>query len=121
VSRQAATLTHVSNLYGNVLAPEVAATIDRLIGGGEEQAGGQVFFCNSGAEANECAIKVARRWAGRGRYVVVSTENSFHGRTLAALAATGQAAKHTGFEPMPAGFPPSPSTTSRPWPRPWRR
>ena len=105
VSRQAATLTHVSNLYGNVLAPEVAATIDRLIGGGEEQAGGQVFFCNSGAEANECAIKVARRWAGRGRYVVVSTENSFHGRTLAALAATGQAAKHTGFEPMPAGFP----------------
>ncbi len=101
---QAATLLHVSNLYGNPLAPEVAATIDRLVGGGESPAGGQVFFCNSGAEANECALKLARRWAGPGRHVVVSTWGSFHGRTLATLTATGQPAKHAPFEPLPEGF-----------------
>jgi len=104
VATQARTLSHVSNLYGNELAPEVAATIDRLIGGGEVRAGGQVFFCNSGAEANECALKLARRWAGPGRYVVVSTWGSFHGRTLATLTATGQPAKHGPFEPLPLGF-----------------
>ena len=59
LATQARTLLHVSNLFGNVIAPEVAATIDRLIGGGKERAGGQVFFCNSGAEANECAFKLA--------------------------------------------------------------
>jgi acetylornithine/N-succinyldiaminopimelate aminotransferase len=104
LSDQAATLLHVSNLYGNVLAPRVAATIDRLVGGGEVPLGGQVFFCNSGAEANECALKLARRWAGRGRHVVVSTWGSFHGRTLATLTATGQPAKHAPFEPLPEGF-----------------
>jgi acetylornithine/N-succinyldiaminopimelate aminotransferase len=104
VARQARTLSHVSNLYGNELAPEVAATLDRLIGGGSQPAGGQVFFCNSGAEANECALKLARRWSGPGRHVVVSAWGSFHGRTLAALAATGQAEKHAPFEPMPDGF-----------------
>ncbi len=103
IAEQAATLTHVSNLYGNVIAPEVARTIDRLIGGGTEPAGGQVFFCNSGAEANECALKLARRWAG-GRHRVVCALGSFHGRTLATLAATGQPAKHVPFAPMPAGF-----------------
>jgi predicted acetylornithine/succinylornithine family transaminase len=104
VAAQARTLSHVSNLYGNELGPEVAATLDRLVGGGERRAGGQVFFCNSGAEANECALKLARRWAGPGRYVVVSAWNSFHGRTLATLTATGQPAKHAPFEPLPAGF-----------------
>jgi acetylornithine/N-succinyldiaminopimelate aminotransferase len=104
VAAQAATLSHVSNLYGNELAPEVAVTLDRLVGGGSVGAGGQVFFCNSGAEANECALKLARRWAGPGRYVVVSAFDSFHGRTLATLTATGQPAKHAGFEPLPAGF-----------------
>ena len=104
LSEQAATLLHVSNLYGNVLAPQVAATIDRLVGGGETPAGGQVFFCNSGAEANECALKLARKWAGPGRHVVVSTWGSFHGRTLATLTATGQPAKHAPFEPLPEGF-----------------
>jgi len=104
VAAQARTLTHVSNLYGNELAPEVAVTLDRLIGGGVERAGGQTFFCNSGAEANECAIKLARRWAGPGRYVVVSAWGSFHGRTLATLTATGQPAKHVPFEPLPEGF-----------------
>ena len=59
-------MCHVSNLYGNTLAPEVARTIDRLINGGTGRAGGQVFFANSGAEANECALKLARRWAGGG-------------------------------------------------------
>ena len=102
--RQASTLLHVSNLFGNELGPEVARTLDRLVGGGEP-AGGQVFFCNSGAEANECAIKLARR-AGKhvGRHVVVSAYGSFHGRTLATLHATGQPAKHEPFQPLPEGF-----------------
>ncbi len=104
VAEQARTLCHVSNLYGNTLAPEVARTIDRLIGGGAGQAGGQVFFCNSGAEANECALKLARRWAGGARHVVVSAENSFHGRTLATLTATGQPEKQEPFRPLPEGF-----------------
>jgi predicted acetylornithine/succinylornithine family transaminase len=101
---QASTLLHVSNLFGNAVGPSVAATLDRLIGGGVDRAGGQVFFTNSGAEANECALKLARKWAGPGRHVVISTADSFHGRTLATLAATGQPAKHAPFAPMPVGF-----------------
>jgi acetylornithine/N-succinyldiaminopimelate aminotransferase len=101
---QSRTLLHVSNLFGNLLAPEVAVTIDRLVGGGRTRAGGQVFFCNSGAEANECAFKLARKWAGPGRHVVISTWNSFHGRTLATLHATGQPGKHAPFAPLPEGF-----------------
>jgi predicted acetylornithine/succinylornithine family transaminase len=104
VAEQARTLLHVSNLFGNTVGPEVAATLDRLIGGGAERAGGQVFFGNSGAEANECALKLARRWAGPGRFAVVSTWDAFHGRTLATLAATGQPEKQQPFEPMPEGF-----------------
>jgi predicted acetylornithine/succinylornithine family transaminase len=104
VAEQARTLTHVSNLYGNTLAPEVARTLDRLVNGGRGQAGGQVFFTNSGAEANECALKLARRWAGAGRHVVISTDNSFHGRTLATLTATGQPEKQAPFHPLPEGF-----------------
>ena len=104
VATQAATLCHVSNLYGNTVAPEVARTLDRLLNGGSGQAGGQVFFCNSGAEANECALKLARRWAGDGRHVVISAENAFHGRTLATLTATGQPDKQAPFRPLPEGF-----------------
>ena len=104
VAEQARTLSHVSNLYGNTLAPEVARTIDRLINGGQGQAGGQVFFANSGAEANECALKLARRWAGVGRHVVISADNAFHGRTLATLTATGQPEKQAPFVPLPEGF-----------------
>ena len=63
-----------------------------------------MFFCNSGAEANETALKLARKFGGRGRHAVVSAFGSFHGRTLAALAATGQPAKHEPFFPMPDGF-----------------
>lgn len=99
LAEQARTLLHTSNLFGTLPGPEVAATLDRLLGGG-----GQVFFTNSGAEANECAIKLARRWGGRGRHVVVSAYGSFHGRTLATLHATGQPAKHEPFQPLPEGF-----------------
>jgi predicted acetylornithine/succinylornithine family transaminase len=99
VCQQATTLLHVSNLFATEPGPGVAATLDRLIGGG-----GQVFFCNSGAEANEAAIKLARKAGGRGRHVVVSTYGSFHGRTLATLHATGQPQKHEAFQPLPEGF-----------------
>jgi predicted acetylornithine/succinylornithine family transaminase len=99
LDHQARTLLHVSNLFGTEPGWEVAATLDRLLGGG-----GQVFFTNSGAEANECALKLARKWGGRGRHVVVSTLGSFHGRTLATLHATGQPAKHEAFQPLPEGF-----------------
>jgi predicted acetylornithine/succinylornithine family transaminase len=104
VADQARTLSHVSNLFGNTVGPEVAVTIDRLIGGGTTRAGGQVFFGNSGAEANECALKLARRWAGPGRFGVVSTWDAFHGRTLATLTATGQPTKQEPFRPLPDGF-----------------
>ena len=104
VADQARTLCHVSNLFGNVVGPDVAVTLDRLIGGGSHRAGGQVFFGNSGAEANECALKLARRWAGPGRHAVVSTWDAFHGRTLGTLAATGQVEKQRNFAPMPEGF-----------------
>ena len=96
---QSQRLLHVSNLFGNEHHGPLAATLDRLLGGG-----GQVFFCNSGAEANEAAIKLARRFGGRGRHVVVSAYGSFHGRTLATLHATGQPAKHEVFQPLPEGF-----------------
>ncbi len=103
LAAQASTLLHVSNLFGTEPGPEVARMLDRLVGDGEP-AGGRVFFCNSGAEANECAIKLARRFGGRGRHVVVSAYGSFHGRTLATLHATGQPAKHEPFQPLPEGF-----------------
>ena len=104
IAAQARTLSHVSNLFGNTVGPDVAVTLDRLVGGGTERAGGQVFFGNSGAEANECALKLARRWAGPGRFAVVSTWDAFHGRTLATLSATGQPDKQQAFEPLPEGF-----------------
>lgn len=96
---QAQTLLHVSNLFGTEPGAQVATTLDRLLGGG-----GQVFFANSGAEANECALKLARKWGGRGKHVVISALGSFHGRTLATLHATGQPQKHEAFQPLPEGF-----------------
>jgi predicted acetylornithine/succinylornithine family transaminase len=99
IADQAHRLVHVSNLFGNGHHEVVGATLDELLGGG-----GRVFFTNSGAEANEAAIKVARRWGGRGRHVVVSAYGSFHGRTLATLHATGQPEKHEVFQPLPEGF-----------------
>jgi acetylornithine/N-succinyldiaminopimelate aminotransferase len=99
LDEQARTLLHVSNLFGTEPAGEVAQTLDRLLGGG-----GQIFFCNSGAEANEAAFKLARKWGGHGRHEIVSAYGSFHGRTLATLHATGQPQKHEPFQPLPEGF-----------------
>ena len=109
VSAQARKLQHVSNLFATEHNGEVALVLDRLLAGGGGQGGGhsesgQVFFCNSGAEANEAALKLARRWAGHGRYKVISAFRSFHGRTLATLHATGQPEKHEPFQPLPEGF-----------------
>ncbi|MCB0977701.1 MAG: aspartate aminotransferase family protein [Acidimicrobiales bacterium] len=99
VCEAASTLLHTSNLFRTVPGPRVAAKLDELLGGG-----GKVFFTNSGAESNECALKLARKWAGHGRHVVVSAFGSFHGRTLATLHATGQPEKHEAFQPLPEGF-----------------
>jgi predicted acetylornithine/succinylornithine family transaminase len=103
IADQANTLVHVSNFFANTVATKTAVQISALMrdaGAGD----GQVFFCNSGAEANEAAIKLARKFGGRGRHVMVSALGSFHGRTLGALALTGQPAKHEPFQPMPEGF-----------------
>jgi predicted acetylornithine/succinylornithine family transaminase len=106
ISNQANTLLHVSNFFANPVATQTALMVDKLLSNacGEDAGYGQVFFCNSGAEANEAGIKLARKFGGRGKHVVVSALGSFHGRTLAALAATGQPEKHEPFAPMPEGF-----------------
>ena len=103
ITEQAGRLLHVSNFFTNDAATAAAVALRDLL---TEATGdvGQVFFCNSGAEANEAALKLARKFGGRGRHVVISAYGSFHGRTLAALAATGQPAKHEPFFPMPDGF-----------------
>ncbi len=103
ITEQATRLVHVSNLFHNDRNEQLACELDRLVGDGSP-AGGRVFFANSGAEANECAIKLARRSGGPGHYVVISALGSFHGRTLATLAATGQPKKHEAFRPLPDGF-----------------
>jgi predicted acetylornithine/succinylornithine family transaminase len=99
VARQAATLVHTSNLYRTLPQAEMAR---RLVG----VAGpGKVFFCNSGAEANEGLIKLARRFGSvAGRHEIITFENSFHGRTMAGISATGQAKVKVGFEPLVPGF-----------------
>ena len=106
IAHQANTLMHVSNFFSNPVALQTAIMVDELVSvsSGLESGAGQVFFCNSGAEANEAGIKLARKFGGRGKHVVVSALGSFHGRTLAALAATGQPEKHEPFAPMPDGF-----------------
>ncbi|MFT4865003.1 MAG: acetylornithine/N-succinyldiaminopimelate aminotransferase [Ilumatobacter sp.] len=103
VSEQAEQLMHVSNFFANPTATDAALKVNALL---REATGddGQLFFTNSGAESNECAIKLARKHGGRGRHTVVSAFGSFHGRTLASLAATGQPSKQEPFHPMPAGF-----------------
>ena len=101
ISSQAAKLIHTSNLYYTVPQLELA---ERLI---ENSCADRIFFGNSGAEANEGAIKLARKWGKvyrEGAYEVISAEYSFHGRTLATVAATGQAKMKGPFEPMPIGF-----------------
>ncbi len=103
ITAQAGRLMHVSNFFANDAAATAAVAVRDLLAEATGETG-QVFFCNSGAEANEAALKLARKFGGRGRHVVVSAFGSFHGRTLATLAATGQPAKHEPFSPMPDGF-----------------
>ena len=105
VAEQAATLIHVSNLFVTEPQLEVAERLDRLVRSGTDQdQPGRVLFQNSGAEANEAALKLVRKFHGRGRHGVLSAFRSFHGRTLATLAATGQPEKHEPFQPLPEGF-----------------
>ena len=106
VASQAATLIHTSNLFANEPTAHVVETLDRLVrsGPGGDGEPGRILFQNSGAETVEAALKLVRKHQGRGRHVVVSAYNSFHGRTLAALAATGQPEKHEPFQPVPEGF-----------------
>ena len=97
---QARTLVHVSNIYMNSVAPALA---EKLIS--ESGMDAKIFFCNSGAEANEGLIKIARKYGNQtGRNEIISMENSFHGRTLATLAATGRKKYRQGFEPDVPGF-----------------
>jgi len=102
ITKQAQTLLHVSNYYHTVPQTEVATFLS------EHAFGGKVFFCNSGAEANEAALKIARKYShdrhGESRTDIITTTNSFHGRTLGTVAATGQEKVRKGFEPVLSGF-----------------
>lgn len=95
VSRQIATLAHVSNLFASPQQIELAQNLVRITGAGE---GGRVFFANSGAEAIEAAIKLARRNKQHG--TILALENSFHGRTTGSVALTGKPALRVDFEPL---------------------
>jgi len=101
IKEQAEKLTHVSNVFHTEPTARLAERLANRFGGGK------VFLANSGAEANEAAIKLARRWgsnAGAGRHEILATLGSFHGRTLATLSATGQEKYHQGFQPLMPGF-----------------
>jgi acetylornithine aminotransferase len=107
VSSQLKTLGHVSNLYVSEPVVKLAEELTGRFGAGSGASGPEstphatrVFFCNSGAEANEAAFKIARR---TGRPEIVAADKAFHGRTMGALAMTGQPAKREPFEPMPPG------------------
>jgi acetylornithine/N-succinyldiaminopimelate aminotransferase len=102
IKDQAEKLTHVSNVFHTEPTARLAKRLATRFGDG------RVFFGNSGAEANEAAIKLARRWGhneGGGRYEILATLGSFHGRTMATLSATGQEKYHQGFQPLMPGFP----------------
>ena len=99
LARQADVLIHSSNLYYNEWQGRLAERIVKLTGPGK------VFFCNSGAEANEALIKLARKFGhDSGRYEIITAHNSFHGRTMATLSATAQEKIKHGFEPLLPGF-----------------
>lgn len=101
IAAQASKLIHVSNLYYTKAQADAAHRLVRLTGLD------RAFFCNSGAEANEGAIKLARKWAhtmDAHKSEIITAEHSFHGRTLATLTATGQSKYQEGFGPLPAGF-----------------
>src|SRR6058998_3318413 len=96
---QSGKLVHVSNLYYTEPQGRLAEALVNLL------APGKVFFCNSGAEANEGLFKLARKFGhDEGRFEIITTINSFHGRTLAGIAATGQEKVKKGFEPLMQGF-----------------
>ena len=101
VKEQVAKLGHCSNLFVNEPQVALAKKLVEISG-----LGGKVFFCNSGAEANEAAIKLARKWgaANGGRYEIVTMRNSFHGRTLATVTATGQSWCQKDYDPLMPGF-----------------
>jgi acetylornithine/N-succinyldiaminopimelate aminotransferase len=100
ISEQAARLVHTSNLYLTRPQGELAKLIVDLVG-----LGGKVFFCNSGAEANEGLYKLARKYgSATGRHEIITFTNSFHGRTLGGISATGQEKVKTGFAPLVEGF-----------------
>ena len=108
VRRQVGRLMHIPNNFYS----EEQALLAKAIS--ERSFGGKCFFCNSGAEAVEAAIKLARKATPAGKYKIVTMHNSFHGRTLAAITATAQPKYQAGFEPMPVGFQVRPlSATSR--------
>lgn len=99
IKKQASKLVHTSNLFMNEKQPELAS---KLVSHGFD---GLVFFCNSGAEANEGLIKFARKWGNpSGKYKIIAMNDSFHGRTLATLAATGRSKYRDGFQPDSPGF-----------------
>ena len=102
IHKQAEEILHTSNLYW---IPKQIELAEKLV---EHSFADKVFFCNSGAEANEGAIKLARKYAkehyGEDKYEILTLVNSFHGRTLAALTATGQPKYQKGFAPLPEGF-----------------
>lgn len=100
VSRQVATLGHVSNFFTHPTVLELAEKLLDISGFADPTVGGRALFCNSGAEANEAAFKIARL---TGRPRMIAAEGGFHGRTMGALALTGQPGKRAPFEPMPAG------------------
>src|SRR5438876_1325597 len=99
VREQVGRLIHVPNTWYTLPQGRLAEAL-----AGRTGWGGQCFFCNSGTEANEAAIKLARLHAGPGRYKIVTMFNSFHGRTLGSLSATGQPKYHQGLEPLLPGF-----------------
>ena len=107
VSRQAATLAHVSNYFATPSQLALAARLKRLAGAGID---GRVFFSNSGAEANEAAFKLARLHGGTEKPRIIALENGFHGRTMGSLALTAKAAMRAPFEPMPGGVEHIPAT-----------
>lgn len=105
VRKQLDTLWHVSNVFYSEPQVQLAARITRASG----LSGARAFFCNSGAEANEALIKLARRWqhevkGQRARFELITFEGGFHGRTLATVTATAQPKYQAGFEPLPPGF-----------------
>jgi predicted acetylornithine/succinylornithine family transaminase len=98
IRKQAGELLHIDNTFYTLEQGQLAKMLS------ERAFGGQCFFCNSGAEANEAALKLARRHTPREKYKFITAEKSFHGRTFATVTATGQTQYHEGFLPLPPGF-----------------